>query len=262
MTTARDMNTLRTHRAHDVRELYKRWRKAVRDTAFRCVTVGEKDGYPLIRVDNNAQGPGGLYVSTGIHGDEAAPIWGLLDWFEHDGYRRLGNVPVVLFPCLNPWGIVENRRHDAEGNDLNRVFDKGTLAPIQQIRETIRGQVFDVACCLHEDYDAQGTYMYDLNQLGSSETSRAILKRVERPSMLIDSRKTIEGSRAHDGVIYHKHLRRAKFPGMPEAVSLFLDGYANRTLTFETPSEFCLTDRIQAHSRFLDQVCLKLFAKR
>ena len=260
MATARNMAKLRAHCAHDVRTLHKRWRKAVRGTPFHCVTVGEKNGYPLFRVRNSAEGPGGLYVSAGIHGDEPAPLWALLEWFEAGDYQRLGEVPILLFPCLNPWGIVENRRHDADDNDLNRLFDKFALTPIQQIREAIAGECFRVGCCLHEDYDAQGAYLYDLNALGSSESAKAILKHSVTADVPIDGRKTIDGSRAVQGVVYRKRLKRAQIPGMPEAVSMFMGGFAERTLTFETPSEFCLIDRIIAHRRFLEQVCRRLYS--
>src|SRR3712207_8217480 len=41
----------------------------------------------------------------------------------------LRTLPLLIFPCLNPWGLVNNTRADAEGRDLNRLFHTHT-API------------------------------------------------------------------------------------------------------------------------------------
>ena len=82
MAEPRGYNYLRQHRAHDVRALLRAWRKAIKGTPFQVATPGKKDGFPLIQVGNGKPSDlPGFYVSTGIHGDEPAPPWGLLEWF-------------------------------------------------------------------------------------------------------------------------------------------------------------------------------------
>ncbi len=251
---SRVADDLLRHGAHDVRALLKGWRRAVRGTDFRMRTLGEKDGHPLVVIFRHrdvADCPG-FYVSTGIHGDEAAAPWGLLKWFESGGHRSLGNRPVAFFPCLNPLGLKENQRGDGEGRDLNRIFDQETVSPVAEVRAWVEGcSRFRLAVCLHEDYDAQGAYLYDLNRDGDDHSGRALLLRSVNRRIPVDGRGWIDGRRSDQGVIFRRRLDRRRIPGLPEAVYLFLERHAERTVTFETPSEFSLLDRVEVHRRFL-----------
>ena len=65
----------------------------------------------------------------------------------------------------------------------------------------------------------------------------------------VDPRRIIEGSRAQAGVIRRSKLP-PNFPGMPEAFVLWQLG-CPITLTFETPSEFSLDDRVAAQAAFV-----------
>ncbi len=258
MPESRALTYLRQHRSHDARALIRCWRQAVKGTPFRLQTLGTKDGYPLIQITNRQKRPSdkpGLYVSAGIHGDEPAPPWGLLDWFERGGYAKLGERPLLLFPCLNPLGLVENRRGDGEDRDLNRLFDQCDLSPIREVRQSIAQRRFQLALCLHEDYDAQGAYVYDLNRQGDIASARTLLQRASTRQIPLDGRTRIDGRKADQGVLFRRRLDLRTVPGLPEAVFLYLNGYADRTLTFETPSEFSLPHRIEVHSRFLDAAC-------
>ncbi len=263
MAQSRDLDYLRKHCAHDVKALLGCWRRAVRGTEFRAQVVGEKDGYPLMQIRNRIplQEGNGFYVSTGIHGDEPAPPWALLEWFEAGGYKVLGERPMLFFPCLNPHGVVENQRTDAKGNDLNRLFHRKYLSPIREVWQAVEDASFGLAICLHEDFDGQGAYLYDLNRNDDADSARQLLEKATSRRVPIDGRSRIDGRMAKDGVIFRRRLDLRRVPGMPEAVFLFLKGYADRTLTFETPSEFCLVDRIAAQRRFLTEAS-KAFVKQ
>ena len=123
--------------------------------------------------------------------------------------------------------------------------------PVREVRAAVKGLLFHTAICLHEDYDAQGAYLYDLNRTGSDATGRALLAKATNKRLPIDGRKRIDGRKAKDGVLYRQRLDMRNIPGLPEAVFFYVNKLAERTLTFETPSEFALTDRIDAHRRFL-----------
>jgi hypothetical protein len=102
--------------------------------------------------------------------------------------------------------------------------------------------------CLHEDYDAQGIYLYELNQAPQT-AGHAIIGRCARV-IAPDPRKNIEGRRADRGVIHRRKLP-TDLPGMPEAIELHLRG-CPVTLTFESPSEFDLDKRVQVQVRFVE----------
>ena len=107
-----------------------------------------------------------------------------------------------------------------------------------------------MAVHLHEDYEAQGCYCYELNQNTQLKLADKFL---DAAASFIprDTRRTIDGRRANNGVIQRRRV--PSLPGLPEAVALYMHS-TTCTLTFETPSVFSLTDRVAAHSAFLDAV--------
>ncbi|MEE3179551.1 MAG: hypothetical protein VX317_07700, partial [Verrucomicrobiota bacterium] len=102
---------------------------------------------------------------------------GLLQWAENN-VQSLRELPVAIFPCLNPWGLSNNRREDAEGRDLNRSFDRPGIPVIGAMLDFISGRDFAVAVNLHEDFDANGMYVYELARQGES-LGEDLLERVE-----------------------------------------------------------------------------------
>src|SRR5690349_5062873 len=109
-----------SHRAHDYRHLVERWRAVARKTGVPLRRLGQADGYEhfYLRAPALAK-TGGGYFSAGIHGDEPAATEALLTWAEQQG-QKLRELPLLLLPCLNPWGLVQNMRTNLHGVDLNR----------------------------------------------------------------------------------------------------------------------------------------------
>lgn len=246
---------LRSHRAHDFDQFTKAWKEALRGTGYALKTIGNVDDFPIHMVSNKVKGQGGLYVSAGIHGDEPAGPWGLLEWFKQGGHRRFAEVPLVILPCLNPFGLRHNSRGNAKNQDLNRLFNKSTHSPISEVRAMLEGRKFRLGICLHEDFDGQGIYLYDLNNSEDQTSARHLLFHAASLQLPIDQRSEIDGRKSQGGVISRRKADLEKIPGLPEAVFLFLRGHVERSLTFETPSEFSFYDRVQAQKRFLDHAC-------
>jgi hypothetical protein len=118
----------------------------------------------------------------------------------------------------------------------------------------LEGRRFSLAVCLHEDFDGRGIYLYDLNRSGDKDSARAMLDACGTDDMPIDRRERIDGRKASGGAIVLQRIDWRRIPGMPEAVFLYVAGYADRTLTFESPSEYDLFERVEVHGRFLDLV--------
>jgi murein peptide amidase A len=235
------------HRAHDYLYLARRWRSLARRAKLTCESFATSDEYELLCIRSPAlETTEGIYLSAGIHGDEPASTEGLYLWAELN-LKYLRRLPLFVLPCLNPWGLVHNTRVDADGRDLNRSYHLDNVPEIQAQKELLKGYSFSLAICLHEDYDAQGLYLYEVRQRGSTE-------RHIGPELLntagyyvpIDLRKKIEGRRALQGSI-KRRIRLKQYPVMPEAAYLAFN-HSQHTITFETPSEFELGARVQAHT--------------
>ncbi|GAB4197550.1 MAG: hypothetical protein Kow00105_11590 [Phycisphaeraceae bacterium] len=92
--------------------------------AYRARIVGRSvQGRPLmVRVYGN--GPDVVMLMAGIHGTEAAGV-PILERLGKELMSNPGLVDgrtVVLLPIVNPDGVAANKRHNANGVDLNRNF--------------------------------------------------------------------------------------------------------------------------------------------
>jgi hypothetical protein len=241
------------HRAHDYAQLIRRWRAICKPANLRMTALHQAGDTTIHCVTTRAvfDNPARIYISAGIHGDEPAATEALITWVE----RRTGNLPPVelmLFPCLNPWGLINNSRVDALGRDLNRLFHRPAIPLIKAWRSAIAGRRFDLALTLHEDFDAQGVYVYEVGHK-RPHWGRELLLAAAAGAMPVDPRRKIDISRPVAPGLIRRRVREGMFrdTGYPEAISLHLE-YSDRTFTIETPSEFNLNERVEAQIRALD----------
>lgn len=231
---------------HDAGRLILEWRRLAKKLRLEeTVLHRTAAGLPVLGLRSRVPGPG-VYLSAGVHGDEAAPPWALLAWAWHHA-DFLQQQPVSLCPCLNPDGLLANTRVDERGRDLNRSFHQTRLPLMKAWHSWVRAQPLRLGLCLHEDYDARGCYLYALGT-GKTGVGEKIMRRVEE-LMVRDERRVIDGHRAKLGI-----LQRESHPqGVvgPEALVLREPLGCPVTLTFETPSEFDLDERLAAHQEFL-----------
>jgi hypothetical protein len=183
-----------------------------------------------------------LYLSAGIHGDEPAGPLAVRQLFREN--RWPDGVEICLCPCLNPSGFALNRRENADGLDLNRQYlhlqAAETRAHVVWLEQQPR---FDVAMCLHEDWESLGFYLYEL-RLGSNPShAEEIIRQVEAVCP-IDRSDEIEGRPAVGGIVRPSLDPRSR-PQWPEA--LWLISYKTQhTYTLEAPSDFPMETRVTA----------------
>ncbi len=241
-----------SHRAHDYRHLIERWRTVARKAGVPLRRLGHADGFEQFYLRTPALAErGGIYFSAGIHGDEPASTEALITWAEQQG-RKLARLPLLLLPCLNPWGLVQNMRCDSQGVDLNRSFHRSALPVIEAVKRVVAGNQFNAAVMLHEDYDGQGVYLYEIQRV-QPYWGEALLA-AARAHLPIDPRKRIDGRKAVNG-IHRRRIDKRRFAriGFPEAIWLHFE-HSERTFTVETPSEFALERRVAAHVAVIEEV--------
>lgn len=239
------------HRPHDYAALAEGWRELAGQHGWECRDFAGWDGYGLMTLVNGDGG--GIYLSAGIHGDEAAAPWGLLEWARQRG-SRLQDRAFRIFPCLNPWGLDTNCRFDATGVDLNRAFHDGNHPLIGAWRSELGSQRFACAVCLHEDYDAAGMYLYELAP-GSRMGSELLRECEDLMNRQPDGQ--VEEFESENGVVKVppnlEVVVESLGEQLPEAIYLFLH-HTDWSLTFETPSEMGWRERVKAHARFVAAV--------
>jgi protein MpaA len=183
-----------------------------------------------------------IYLSAGIHGDEPAGPLAILQLLRENQWPD--EMGVWACPCLNPTGFLLNRRENDEGTDLNRQYlqpkAEETLAHIAWLKEQPN---FDLCLCLHEDWEAQGFYVYELNPDQRPSLAKRIVEAVARVCPM-DRSEIIEGRPAKGGIIRPSADPRSR-PQWPEAFYL-LTQKTRLSYTLEAPSDFPLAIRVGA----------------
>ena len=240
-------------RCHDYEFLIRRWRKVARVAGLELTAFSQAGGYELFVLTSRNPAPQhGVYLSAGIHGDEPAGTEGLIQWAETN-LPLLRRLPCVIFPCLNPWGLVHNSRTDEHCQDLNRLFQHEEVPFIQALKAHIKPYHFALSLTLHEDYDGQGLYIYEIERRPPFWGEE--LLEFARPLIPIEGRTTIDGRRATKAGLLRRRIKIKSFPMIPEAVFLHLH-HSQRTFTIETPSEFALDRRVQVQAALIGE-CIR-----
>jgi hypothetical protein len=238
--------------------LAARFEAAGRTAGFRREVFGEAAGCPLFALTKRTPGPRPrIYLSAGIHGDEPAPPLALLALLEAGGFDD--RATWFLCPLLNPAGLARGLRENADGIDLNRDYQDRRTAEITAHYAWLRRQPnFDLTLCLHEDWEAKGFYLYELNPGARASLAYPIIAAVQ-PLCPIDPAAEIDGRPvAAPGIIrpVSDPLLRENWP---EAIYLRAH-HTTQSYTLETPSAFPLSQRIAA-MRAAVETALRLTTK-
>jgi hypothetical protein len=200
-----------------------------------------KPGIPVLSrpASSNLKPKKRIYISAGIHGDEPAGPLAALELLKANAWGDHWDVTVL--PCLNPTGFALNRRENDEGIDLNRQYlrptAKETLAHTKWLE---RQAAFDLCLVLHEDWEAAGFYVYELNPEGKLSLAEAMIQAVEKIAP-IERSEVIEGRPAKNGIvrpILDPHSR----PLWPESFYLLMHK-TRLAYTLEASSDFPLALR-------------------
>lgn len=202
--------------------------------------VREADFPALLRLNLTARAR--IYISTGMHGDEPAGPLAALRLLQEDLWPD--DAAIWLCPCLNPTGFPLNRRENASGIDLNRDYRHLESPEVRAHVEWLERQPrFDLALCLHEDWESNGFYVYELNPENRPSLAGKILEAAAEICP-VDMSPVIEDWPAQNGVI-RPQLNPAERPRWAEALYL-ITHKTRQSYTLEAPSDYPLPARVAA----------------
>ena len=186
-----------------------------------------------------------VYISAGIHGDEPAGPLAALELLKENAWTS--DVNLWLIPCLNPRGYEFNTREDENGVDLNRDYRTATTSLVRAHMAWLDARPrFHLSLLLHDDWESNGFYFYELNPDRRPSIAEAIVTGV-KDVCPIDLSPVIEGREAQDGIICaNPDLATRK--DWPEAFYL-IHHKTPLSYTLEAPSDFPLVTRVQALCR-------------
>lgn len=184
-----------------------------------------------------------IYISTGIHGDEPAGPLAARQLLQENSWPD--GLEIWLCPCLNPSGFVLNTRENQDGVDLNRQYlNPQSAETVAHIAWLEKQPKFDLTLLLHEDWESNGFYIYELNPNNLPSFAEKMVEAVAKVCP-VDVAELIEGRAAKNGIIRPtpEVFNRLDWP---EAFYM-IKHKSPLSYTLEAPSDFPLATRVAAH---------------
>jgi len=190
-----------------------------------------------------------IAIIGGLHGNEVAGPLGVLEWLKTPYIARKHRL--LIIPCANPYGFINNTRRNGQNKDQNRRWCKGEIrvGEVKAIENVINNEKIDFLYTVHEDHTASKFYLYH------SDQNIAIyeeIKKIAESYFPIDLSKRIRGDLAKDGIIVHDEVFEAR-----NKIDCSIENYVYKTfgvnyLTTETPGMIDLEDRIACTVKIID----------
>lgn len=223
--------------------------------------------YPIYGVIAKSPNPDAhnVFLSAGVHGDEPAAVYALLEFLEKKVYDYLDYFNFVVSPCLNPSGFEIDTRGNLDGVNINESFKKSSLIQgvnifTQFLANNPRQYLF--AIDMHEDPTHKRVkgfrlrdspkrfYMYEVSPDRRSQVGPRIIQKLKKNGVLICRRKKIYGECSENGIVWSRGLSDPAYP-YRDAVEGHIQKYTSNVFTSETPTCWPLEDRIETHLKML-----------
>jgi len=220
---------------------------AALSAGFAVSQFGQIQDWPLLAFTRQGKRQDGqaIYLSAGIHGDEPAGPQAILELLVANEFSS--EYTYYLCPVLNPFGLSQGIRENAQGIDLNRDYRDFRSPEIQAHRDWFeQSGIRSLSQCihLHEDWESRGFYLYELNFHQAASLAPRILQAVSE-HMPIETATEIDGRPAQAGIIRPESIPEIE-EGHPEAI-YFQQKFGGLNYTLETPSALSIRSRVEAH---------------
>ncbi len=227
----------------DIDDVLSSCLKNAKKHGWKVEKIAINKGFEIIVLKHIVSGAAkNVYISSGIHGDEPAGPVSINKLLEKNQWPS--DVNIYLLPCLNPTGCKLHTRENEDGVDLNRDYLNPTSKEVKAHTNWLEKQVdFDMSICVHEDWEAEGFYIYGSNKI----IARKIIKEVEKVFPI--EQNSADERLVKKGVVSasYKH----KLPFWPEAFYLHIKK-KSMNFTLETSSDYMLEDRVKAHMKAIE----------
>lgn len=229
-----------------VREYLERIRPLATKVGFRVETFATVGSHYLPVLTRGVDLDELLYLSAGVHGDEPAGPLAIEQALATDSFSY--DFGWVVFPLLNPTGIELGTRETEKGIDLNRDYRTLRAQEARAHREylAMKNWRFQAVLGLHEDWEAQGGYLYEHNRNANANPCQALLTALKQ-TVGIDGSGEIDGWQTTSPGLIHPPSDPGLRDHWPEQIYL-LRYHTEMSYTVETPSELDLEKRVRAHA--------------
>jgi hypothetical protein len=200
-----------------------------------------------------------VFLSAGIHGDEKAGVYALLDFLRKDVKGYLNHYSFVALPCLNPSGFERDTRSNHNRRNINRDFKtRSRTKEARSVKSFMRMLGWSYLFCLnsHEDPthikvkkhsledNPREFYLYLVSPL--RDIGHTIMNMMEENDIEVCKRERIYEDRADSGVVWWAGRHDPEYCEYDTLENHFLN-YTEHSIAPETPTCWSLEKRILAH---------------
>lgn len=234
-------------------DLHRRLRLAAAALNGALDTIGDHEGYPLLRLTFGPPDAPALLIDAGLHGEEPASPLGLAAWLETDASRWAARLRMTVLPCLNPWGFERGLRRCRDAEDPNRLFDVPGAPLTRLVAAAIGNARFHLAMDLHEDCDFLAAYCYEL-KAGPPFLGERVLAAFHARGVPLSHGEPVGPFTTEHGWLrpFHDAAALRARQGWPIAFFHFTRS-SGHVLTVETPGRLPLSVRIALQGDALNE---------
>ncbi|HRY62808.1 MAG TPA: DUF2817 domain-containing protein [Candidatus Paceibacterota bacterium] len=164
--------------------------------------AGNDKDFPIYKivVPGTAKNKKTIFFSAGIHGNEPAGPWAVIEFLKKFSPKKYRGPRMVIVPVMNPFGFENNKRRNAVGIDINRHFrDSRLRGDNKLIYDNIKDENVFFFHSMHEDPDVKKFYAY-----GYEEKPEKIYRDVVKVGggfFKINKSKKIYGDVSENGLV-------------------------------------------------------------
>ena len=213
-----------------------------------------------------------IILSAGIHGEEPAGVYTLLEFINRGIVKYLDHFSFLILPCLNPHGFIRGVRFSRDVSDLNRSFDNDSGPPeVAAVKDLLRRfpGPYRLAIDFHEtnthmprgeglpvENHPAGFYMYETTRSGRPVLGPVIIRGIRNSGHPVSRRRSVYGAECRNGLIYSTPPESPDYPALPEFNGtldwyLLKNGHTDHFLATETPTAWPLKRRIAVQKKAL-----------
>ena len=213
-----------------------------------------------------------IILSAGIHGEEPAGVYTLLEFINRGIANYLNHFSFLILPCLNPYGFTRGVRFSRDVADLNRSFDDIPGPPeVTAVKDLLRRfpGPYRLAFDFHEtdtympkgghlsvETIPAGAYMYETTRTGQPCLGPMIMRGIRNSGYPVSQRRSVYGAECQNGLIYTTAPDNPDYPALPEFKGtldwyLLKNGYTDHFLATETPTAWPLKRRLAVQKKAL-----------
>jgi len=144
-----------------------------------------------------------VVINSGAHGEEAVAVRVILRFLQEFNKELLSNYNFIIFPIINPFGYVYNRRKNGNNQYGNTGFNltEEKLTPESILIKEALSNKIDLFIDVHADISKSGFYLYERKRPNKKSLAEESLKELKKNKLPILETDTVYQEKCVNGVV-------------------------------------------------------------